>query len=145
MLKGFYVSGFLYHEPTNQILLQQESQSPTSMWSLFESDECANDMNPSVAFARVIQESLQLTLVIKKIQEVYTYLNEDVNKNYSISYAQVKSLKTALSQNGKIFQWFSPREIQKVHLSPQARHDVTVGQRVIDAKFRKKTGQHTFE
>src|SRR5260221_3336272 len=101
MLKGLYVSGFLYHEPTNQILLQQ-ILTPTPAWSLFESEEVADDASPATTFAHLIQETLQLTLVIKKIQEVYTYLNEDVNKNYSITYAPVASLKTALSANGKI-------------------------------------------
>lgn len=144
MLKGFYVSGFLYHEPTNQILLQQ-IQSSSPYWSLFESEEVEESANPAATFASLIHNTLQLTLVIKTIQEVYTYLNEDVNKNYSITYAPVRSLKTAICENGKICKWFGPREILKLNLSPQTRHDVTVGQRVIDAKMRKLMGLHTFE
>jgi hypothetical protein len=144
MLKGFYVSGFLYHEPTNQILLQQ-IQSTSPSWSLFESEEVDENTSPVATFAELIHNTLQLKLVIKTIQEVYTYLNEDVNKNYSITYAPVRSLKTATPDNGKIYKWFGPREILKLNLSAQTRHDVTVGQRVIDAKMRKLMGLHTFE
>lgn len=146
MLKGYYVSGFLYHEPTNQILLQQiQSLSPS--WSLFESEEVEENASPAATFADLIRNTLQLKLVIKSIQEVYSYLNEEVNKNYSITYAPVTSLKTALtaSHEGKICKWFGPREILKLNLSAQTRHDVTVGQRVIDAKMRKLMGLHTFE
>ncbi len=146
MHKGLYVSGFLYHEPSNQILLQQ-IQSISPSWSLFESEEVEEDANPATTFADLIRNTLQLKLVIKTIQEVYTYLNEDASKNYSITYAPVTSLKTALAQSrdGKICKWFGPREILKLNLSPQTRHDVTVGQRVIDAKMRKLMGLHTFE
>lgn len=143
MLKGFYVNGFLYHEPTNQILLQQIQSSPS--WSLFESEEVEEDCNPAATFAELIHNTLQLKLVIKTIQEVYTYLNEEVNKNYSITYAPVRNLKTVPGDKGKIYKWFGPREILKLNLSSQTRHDVTVGQRVIDAKMRKLMGLHTFE
>lgn len=144
MLKGYYVSGFLYHEPSNQILLQQ-SLSTSPSWSLFESEEVEEDASPVTTFAELIHNTLQLKLVIKTIQEVYTYLNEDVNKNYAITYAPVRSLKTIPSQDGKNYKWFGSREILKLNLSPQTRHDVTVGQRVIDAKLRKLMGLHTFE
>ncbi|HYK08049.1 MAG TPA: hypothetical protein VEW42_00945 [Candidatus Eisenbacteria bacterium] len=146
MLKGYYVNGFLYHEPTNQILLQQ-LQSTSPSWSLFESEEVEENTSPVATFAELIHNTLQLKLVIKTIQEVYSYLNEEVNKNYSITYAPVTSLKTALAtpRDGKIYKWFGPREILKLNLSAQTRHDVTVGQRVIDAKMRKLLGLHTFE
>ena len=80
MLKGFYVSGFLYHEPTNQILLQQiNTVSPSSpSWLLFEGVYEEKE-GPSEFFKKTILSLLDFK--VETVIPVYTYFNENIKKD----------------------------------------------------------------
>lgn len=144
MHKDFYASGFLYHFPSRQILLQQypSGHIESSSWQLFRGIGSQKE-NPESIFQHII-----LKLLSKKIEivyPVYSYPYRDTNKNHFIVYAKVRTKEEFSSQNGTSFAWFSFKQILKLHLAAQTEHDITVGFRVIDAAARKRRGEHTFQ
>lgn len=146
MHKNFYASGFIYHAPTQQILLQQQTSVNNfpSVWSLFEGVNLYKE-DAETAFLRIIYSSLRIKLNPKSIFPVYSYFHKKMNKNHYIICAEIKNLKDFSPNNGIIFAWFTFKQIVKLQLSEQAKHDITVGQRVIDARLRKSLGQKTLE
>ncbi len=140
MHKSFYVSGFLYHQPSQQILLQQISslQNHLSQWFLF------GESYKQGAYAEKIFQNIiyqQLGLEIKNINSVYSYEND--NANYSIFYSEIKKLSDFPGKNDRIFQWLSFKNIPKLHISAQTKHDIVIAQRVIDSINRKNTINQT--
>ena|SRR5258708_36550547 len=142
MHKKIYASGFLYHLPSNQILLQQDitAQNLLSQWFLF-GGTCAEKDDPEVIFKHLISDLLHIK--IKTVHHVYSYENENMN-NY-IVYSEVEKLRDFSPKNGIIFNWFPFKNALKLQLSEQTKHDIVVGQRVIDAAGRKDRGEHTFQ
>lgn len=144
MHKDFYASGFLYHLPSNQILLQTSTAHNSPGWSLFGTEGVESEI-AKVIFQNAIYEKLQVKLTLKKIHPVYMYFNTIMGKNNYIFYAEVKVKKDFLIPKGKLFSWFTFKQILKLPTTKQTGHDIMVSQRVIDAKERKRLGQHTFE
>jgi len=145
MHKDFYASGFLYHPPTEQILLQQhDALSPTSSssWSLFGGIYLEEE-KPEVLFKNVIFKLLDIEISV--VHPVYSYFDETVDKSQYVGYSTVKKLQNFSPKNGLSFAWFSFREVAKLHITLQMKHDIVVGQRVIEASRRKHLGQHTFQ
>jgi ADP-ribose pyrophosphatase YjhB (NUDIX family) len=144
MHKDFYASGFLYHLRTQQILLQQPSAENESEWTMFScwvnSNETAED-----AFKRLIHDILKLELKEKAISPVYKYFDERIKKDHHITYARITKLEKFPSNSNTIFCWFNFKQIQKLNISPQTKHNLIVAQRVIDSALRKKLGQQTIE
>jgi len=142
MHKDSYASGFLYHPSTRQILLQQQKQTrdTTPLWSLFGGIGKSSD-NAQITFQRLIQKLLHIKLKLNTIEPVYVYFYKDTDKNYSIVYAEIAKTKNFSSKRGIKFSWFTFKQILKLQLDEQTRHDIIVGQRVIDAKERKRLGQ----
>lgn len=146
MHKTFYASGFFYHPPTRQILLQQQKGAldTSPFWSMFGGIGKSFE-NPQITFQRIIHKLLDIKLRLSIIEPVYVYFNKDIDKNHYIVYAETVKTKNFSSKNGVIFSWFTFRQILKLQLDEQTRHDITVGIRVIDAKVRKGLGLRTLE
>lgn len=139
--KSFYASGFLYHPGSDQILLQQPITSPNpSSWALFEGPPVGQE-TPEKTFQRLVGKSLGLKLNLRDIYPVYFYRGGGQDRH--IIYAQIKTANAFLSKKGIIFGWFSFKQVNKLSLSAQAKHDVAVAQRVIAASVRKSLGQQT--
>lgn len=142
MHNDFYASGFLYHPVSQQILLQQSSaQSSTSSWTLFGT-LCGEKDDPEIILKDVIASLLGIQT--KKILPVYSYANEEKNVRQYIGYAIAKTKKSVAIKNGFQFAWFTFKEILKLHIDTQTKHDIVVGQRVIEAQERRRLGLHTF-
>lgn len=145
MHKNFYASGFLYHPATSQILLQQQSTEVPSYWSLFGGINIHAEEDSQSIFKIIIHKRLRVRLLLRDVRLVYTYFDEKTNKNHCILYAEVAQKKNFRSKNNVLFSWFTFKQIQKLQLAEQTRHDIIVGQRVIEASIRKRFGQHTLE
>lgn len=137
MKNDLYISGFLYHPGSNQILLQREnSLDEKSLWSLLGGQE---------NFQRLVDSLLNLNLPLKAIHPVYEYFDKGLHKNHQISYAVVKKLKDFPPKKKTVFAWFPMKKIIKQNLSDQTKQDLIVSQRVIDSAIRKKAGERTME
>lgn len=144
MHKGFYASGFLYDSQTERILLQQHGTtiSAASPWFLFEGNYEESE-EPEALFKTLIHNTLNVH--VASVYPIYTYFNEILEKYHSVVYATVNEAKKFSAKNNCIFEWFSFKEISKLNLTDQTKHDIIVGQRVIDAAGRKSRGEHTFQ
>jgi hypothetical protein len=143
MHKTFYASGFLYHSSSQQILLQQHtySSSSLSLWSLFGESYTEKEEAQSV-FKKTIDDLLGIPLDI--VYPVYSYFNESAKANQVIFYSEVESLQQFPAKNGRIFEWFSFKTVLKLPTTKQTKHDIVVGQRVINAALRRERGEHSF-
>ena len=145
MHKKFYASGFLYHSPSQQILLQQYTQpssATASPWHLFNGVYTENDDQDKV-FKNIIFDLLHVK--IETVHTVYSYFKEDTGIHHAIVYAELDTLQNFPSKKGLTFSWFSFKGVTKLPVTEQTKHDIVVGQRVIDAIRRKSEGEHTFQ
>ncbi len=141
MHKKFYASGFIYHEPTGQILLQKPQLSETSSkWTMigafYEESE-----KPEEAFIQAVKELLGIQIDTPYF--VYTYFDDKENTDRHIFYAIINEKSDYPPKNDQSFQWFTFKEILKIQASQQVKHDVVVGQRVIEAQLRKDRGEQS--
>lgn len=150
MHKKFYASGFIYHPSTNQILLQQnnidplrsEPKPPTSTtWSLI-GVLYPEDEKPEASFKNIILELLGIK--VKNVYPVYSYSNEGMDEFQYIVYSRLSKFQNFSPQNGLIFEWFSFKDVLKLRVAEQTKHDIVVGLRVIEAAKRRSMGEHTF-
>jgi hypothetical protein len=143
MHKDFYASGFLYHPASEQILLQQNTSVPpaSSPWSLFEVVSTKGD--PETAFKDTILDLLEIKINV--VHPIYSYFNEDADKNQFMGYATIRTRQQFAPKNGLTFAWFSFKDVLKLQTTKQMKHDIVVGQRVIEAATRKRLGEHTFQ
>ena len=144
MHKGFYASGFLYHLPSGQILLQQSTLGPSSLWSLFGKQGLYKE-SAEVTFQRVIYDLLHVKLPLATIYPIYTYFYKDIHKEHTVVYAEAEDMQRFSSLNTVRCAWFTLKQVLKLDLLEQTRHDITVGQRVISARMRKSLGLQTLE
>ena len=144
MHKKFYASGFLYHPTTRQILLQQqkETQDTKTIWLLVGGISKSRE-TPQAAFKRLVQKLLRTKLSLKAIESVYFY--KDIDTDHYILYAETKKMKKSSPKNQPEFAWFTFKQVLKLQVDAQTKHDIVVSQRVIDSKTRKRLGQHTLE
>ena len=146
MHKDFYASGFLFHLPTQQILLQQQKNaknaSPT--WSLFVTKSKAKE-DEKTAFRRIIHKTLKVKLSLKDIEPIYVYFDEGMDRNNSLLYGKVGRVKNFPSKKGISFSWFTFKQVLKLPVDEQTKHDIVVGQRVVASKARKLQGLQTLE
>ncbi len=139
MHKKIYASGFLYHTPTQQVLLQQhESSAPT--WSLF-SGEGQDGEDPIVIFKEIVSSQLKIKLSLKDINSIYDYFNEELSRHSHLLYALADKKKDTYTNEGYTMRWFTFKEIYKLPIDRQTRQDITVGKRVIDAITRSNEPQ----
>lgn len=141
MHKTFYASGFIYHFPSQKILLQQ-LQTITSPWVLFEKEYTENEQ-PEIIFKNTIRKFLGIEIAI--IYPIYSYRNETTTKHRTLLYASIDHLQEFSQKNDYIFRWFSFKEVLRIPAIEQTKHDIIVGQRVIEAAERRANGEHTFQ
>jgi len=142
MHKNFYASGFLYHPRTEQILLQQKTSiNGNSYWTLF-TKKITEDKSGEEGFNELLQETLNLNLKLNKIKIIYSYVSKELNKQ-NIYFAEVKSLQKFPASENTTFAWFTFKQIHKINVSEQTKHDIIVGQRVIDSNSRRDLGERT--
>lgn len=134
MHKSFYASGFLFHPPTQQILLQQSySSDEVSLFSgKGEGTESIND-----AFRRIIHERLKVDIPDSQIYHIYSYDHQTTGKVHHVFYA----ILGADSEEAPSFQkmnakWCSFKMLYKSKLNKDLLQDLVVGQRVINASLR---------
>jgi hypothetical protein len=144
MHKKFYASGFLYHPQSQQILLQQNSSigNVSSPWLLFGGNYSEKD-EPEALFKNLILDLLDIE--IGAVHPIYSYLNENNEAFQYIVYSRLNKFQNFSSRNNLTFAWFTFKEILKLKITPQTKHDIVVGQRVIEAAVRKSLGEHTFQ
>lgn len=143
MHKDFYVSGFLYHPKSQQILLQQENSADENpLWSLFGKKAIKNKTCEET-FIDIFHEELSIELKLRNVTPIYTYSLKEKDASCNIYYAVVKKLHKSSGSAKTEFAWFNFKQIQKLNLSEQAKHDIVVGQRVIDSSVRKSQGLRT--
>ncbi len=143
MHKDFYASGFLYNPQAQQILLQQQiTADENSQWSLF-GKRVGRGKSGEETFLELIFEHLKLKLKLKNVFYVYTKFASGKNQDHSIYYAIVKRKFKLPLANSVTFEWFSFKQLHKLSISEQTKHDIMIGQRVIDSAIRKSLGLKT--
>ncbi|MGH7245396.1 MAG: hypothetical protein ACREGI_00495 [Candidatus Levyibacteriota bacterium] len=143
MHKTFCASGFLFHLPSQQILLQQHLPSPSyhgSSWFLFGGKHTEKDQ-PEEIFQKIVEDLLDIK--VSAVQPIYSYVHEETGENHVIVYAKLKKMQNFPAKKGVQFAWFSFRDVLKLQVDEQTKHDIVVGQRVIEAAGRKSRGEHT--
>jgi len=137
--KPFYTSGFLYHLATQQILLQQSDSdsSPLPYWRMF-GDFGREREDAQTAFRRIIYEQMGLRFETKYLFPVYDYDYNTHNIIHYVFYAEVPKLYTFPLLTAGNFTWFTFKQITKLHLGSQAKQDIVVSERVINAQARSK-------
>lgn len=140
MYKPFYVSGFLYHLATQQILLRQSPlyAHPSPAWNMFGGASCKGEDAPT-ALQRVLYNQLGLHIETKSLLPVYDYFYQALHATHYVFYVEVKKLyvPTALAA-GAACSWFTFKQTTKLTLAEQAKHDVIISERVINAQIRSK-------
>lgn len=135
--KTFYVSGFLYHLRTQQILLHQPNlnSNSSSLWTMLGGAGREGE-EPQEVFKRVIYQLLNVRLDEKRIHSVYDYLNDTLNTIHYVFYTQVKTMNNLLMPDKGTLSWFTFKQTTKLPFSEQTKQDIIVSQRVIQAQAR---------
>ncbi|MDO8618614.1 MAG: NUDIX domain-containing protein [Candidatus Daviesbacteria bacterium] len=137
-LKPFYVSGFLYHLKTQQILLLQSQQAENEKinWSMF-GGEGKEGEEAHITFQRIVRDFLNLELKTKHIYPIYDYFHEALDKVNYVFYAEVGKKINLDQLNNPALSWVSFGETLKLFFSAHTKQDLVVGQRVIHLKERE--------
>lgn len=138
MQTSFYASGFLYSLKTHQILLlkSQQKDSTDSLWSTI-GGESSEGEKAEVAFQRIVNDLLNLSLKTKDIHPVYDYFQDERDQTNYVFYGEVKNSKAFDCLKDDTFSWVAFRETSKLPFAPHSKQDVIVGERVISAKWRE--------
>lgn len=143
MHKDFYAGGFLFYPDTEQILLQQSISTSgiSNPWVLLGGISNGRE-NPEDVFKKTINTLLDIK--IDNVFPVYSYSKENIYGTQHIFYAEIETIQNFPSKNNLTFAWFLFKEIPKINASDQTKHDIVVGQRVIEAAIRRRLGLHSF-
>lgn len=134
MHKYFYASGFIYHSPTQKILLQRTTSSSDTSFDFFSGKGYGTD-DPAAVFQKVIQDQLGINVPLELIIPVYDYTPDDLQRKCCILYADIVNVGTPEDfEKTNNAQWFTTKQLSKLKLPKQTEHDITIGQRVIRAE-----------
>ena len=122
MHKSFYASGFLYHSPSQQILLQQSTHKNLLNFDLFKG-KGHNNTDPKIVFQQCVEKALGLSIAPSSVHAVYDYVHDTDGVQF-IFYIEVKK---NIPDEG----WILLSKVSKYSMSEQARHDIIIGERVI--------------
>lgn len=137
MHKAFYASGFLYHPPTQQILLQIEKlDEDNTVWSLIGGHGKSGE-DDKKAIKRIFLSLLGLDIKDHNINSVYSYFNEELSSDHFIVYAHIRKPEIFKPKKKKTFSWYTQKQIMKLPLAQQTKHDITISKRVIDLGIRE--------
>ena len=133
-----YASGFLYHPSTEKILLQLTPENrDASLWSLFSDRQTVEDQ--ADFFQKIIFDQLRILLQLTAIVPIYDYMRPARRETHFIYYAEVERDDMKLRpKRGCTVRWFTQKEIMKLSLPPQVRHDIMIGTRVIRSIVDKR-------
>jgi hypothetical protein len=133
--KPFYASGFLYHSPTQQILLQQFKDGNSINLVLFRGSS-SNGENPQEVFQKCVEKALGTAIKTSSIHPIYDYVHEQLGEHF-IFYAEVSDAtpKTYASKNKT--EWLPLTKVPKRSMSEQTHHDIVVGERVIRSLYEE--------
>jgi len=123
--KSFYASGFLYHSPSQQILLHKPT---TDVAPILFRGSSRKGTNPQEIFQRCVEHALEVSIPAKSIHPVYDYVHDRLGKT-----------PKTYSQKNKA-EWFALSKLSKQTMSEQTRHDIIVGERVIRFVHEKRSG-----
>lgn len=138
MQPSFYTSGFLYNLKTHQILLLRSPQKDGAdfLWSTL-GGEGSEGEEAKIAFARIINELLNLNLKAKDIYPVYDYFHNERDKFNFVFYGEVKNSREFDCSKENSFSWVAFGETSKLPFTAHSKQDIIVGERVIQAKWRE--------
>lgn len=132
MQKPFYVSGFLYHSSSQQILLQQLSNKDGTHFALFRKKSVNGD-DPITVFHQCIEGELGEKVSLSAIYPVYDYVHESLGEHY-IFFAEVSGNSLKKYEKEDTSQWMPFSKFEKYPMGSQTKHDITIGQRVIRSR-----------
>ncbi len=132
MQRSFYVSGFLYHSPSHQILLQLLRDEDDLNFTLFQGKSSNRRIEPHILFQHCVEKSLGITIPLSSIHPVYDYIHKKFGEQY-IFYAEMAESTSATRSFGDNIEWLLLSKLNKYVMSDQTRHDIIVGERVIRA------------
>ena len=127
--KPIYASGFLYHSPTGQILLQQITQDTDTTFSLF-GDTSHDGLDPQTVFLNCLEKSLGVKIASSDIQTVYDYAPDGEGAKY-IFYVEVTDAVPKTYNAKSNATWLHLSKLGKLPMTEQTRHDIVIGERVI--------------
>lgn len=138
MYKAFYVSGFLFHLKTQQILLHQPKQknNTSPLWSMIGGTSHKEE-DALTTFQRIAYKALNIKPDIKRIHPVYDYFHNTLNKVHYVFYIEVEKLQNYQSPQGGILSWFTFKQTKKLPFTDQTKQDIVVAERVIKAQARE--------
>lgn len=126
--KPFYSSGFVYHSPSGQILLQQNTASDTNLF-LFRG-KSHNDCDPQTVFQKCLENTLNIKIAPRSIHPIYDYIHTNLGEQF-IFFAEVSDMIPKKYLSAHKTQWLRLSKISKYSMSEQTRHDIIIGGRVI--------------
>ena len=131
MHKPFYASGFLFHLPSQQILLQQLTTDNETKLTLFR-ELSNNGEKPQSVFRHCIETTLGISIPESSIYPVYDYIHETLGEHF-IFYADIVNLeKISAKEKTKCIVL---AKLSKFKMNEQTRHDIIIGERVIRSRF----------
>lgn len=114
-----------------------ESASSWTMIGAFYEES----QKPEEVFRSAIKKLLNINIDAPHF--IYTYFDEKLNTDKYIFYSVANDKHEFAPKNDQLFQWFTFKEIIKIQASTQIKHDIIVGQRVIEAQLRKDRGEQS--
>lgn len=133
MHKPFYASGFIYHAPTQQILLQQFTSGDEIKLVLFRG-QSRNGHDPKTVFRQCIEKTLGVTVPSSSIKPVYDYVHDQLGEHF-IFFVEAKDKTPKKYSSKNKTDWFPLAKLSKLTMSEQTRHDIVVAERVIRSIF----------
>jgi hypothetical protein len=127
--KPFYASGFLYHSPTQQILLQQFKNGNAVNLVLFRGSS-RNGETPQAVFQQCVEKALGAKIDASQIHPVYDYVHEQLGEQF-VFYVEVVDATPKEYKSKNKTEWLPFTKVPKRSMSEQTHHDIVVGERVI--------------
>jgi len=131
--KPFYASGFLYHSPTQQILLQQ-FKSGTSVNLVLFRGSSKNGETPQEVFRTCIEKALGTAIDSSSIHPIYDYVHEQLGEQF-VFYVEVRDATPKEYKSKNKTEWLPLTKVPKRVMSEQTHHDIVVGERVIRSSY----------
>lgn len=132
---SYYASGFLFHSPSQQILLLQSVLDSDTPWSIIRVPHTSSD-DPLRAFTS--HTSRLLNVAQLNVRPVYSYVDKKSQIQHSIFFADVVTCQNYPETTEYRYRWFELKDLRKLRISDSIRHDIVVGTRVIAAGEREK-------
>lgn len=141
MHKTFYASGFLYHAPTQQILLQITNSSEVPTVTLF-CGKAEKDETQTQVLKRILKEILHITVSESAIHPIYDYEHETEKIPQYLLYIEINDeVYEKLIKKEDSIRLVPLKQLTKQKLPEQIKQDIIVGQRVILLAEREKLTQ----